>query len=110
MQEVALIVMSVKPELAMSGNLLTRTALAPFGCEETKRKHGEEEDKSAGRLAVPKFSDETRSEEQGFSGSGSNKKRDNKEGEDRRSEEPMQQDPDQAGKTMIRLREVECPA
>ena len=93
----------------MSGKLLTRTALAPFGCEETKRKH-EEEDKLAGRLAVPKFPGETRSEEQRFSGSGSNQKRDDKEGEDRRSEEPMQQDPDQAGKTTIRLRQVECPA
>ena len=33
LQESALIVMGVKPELAISGNLLTRTALAPFGCE-----------------------------------------------------------------------------
>ena len=57
--------MSVKPELAMSGKLLIRTALAPFGCEEIKIKHGEEEDKSADRLVVPKFPDEMRSEEEG---------------------------------------------
>ena len=98
MREAALIVMSVKPELAMSGKLLTRTALEPIGCEEIKIKHGEEEDKSAGGLVVPKFPDEMRTEEQGPSISGRNQKRDDKEGEDRRSEEPMQQDPDQAGK------------
>ena len=39
LQEAALMVMSMKPELAISGKLLTRTALAPFGCEETKIKH-----------------------------------------------------------------------
>ena len=89
LQEAALIVMSVKPELAISGKLMTRTALAPFGCEDIKIKHGEEEDKSAGRLVVPKFPDGTRSEEQGHSSSGRNQKRDDKEGEDRRSEGPM---------------------
>ena len=31
LHETALIVMDVKLELAISGNLLTRTALAPFG-------------------------------------------------------------------------------
>ena len=98
LREAALIVMSVKPELAMSGKLLIRTALAPFGCEEIKIKHGEEEDKSADRLVVPKFPDEMRSEEEGSSSSERNQKRDDKEGEDRRSEEPKQQDPDQAGK------------
>ena len=39
LQEAALIVLSVKLELAISGKLLTRTALAPFGCEENKIKH-----------------------------------------------------------------------
>ena len=72
LQEAALIVMNVKPELAKSGKLLTRTALAPFGCEEVKIKHGEEEDKSAGRLVIPKFPDVTGSEEQGPSSSGKN--------------------------------------
>ena len=38
------------------------------------------------------------SEEQGFSGSGRNRQRDDKEGEDRQPEEVMEQDPDQAGK------------
>ena len=78
---------------------MTKTALAPFGCEEVKIKPGEVEDKSAGRLVIPKFPDETGSEEQGPSSSGKNQKREYKEGENhRRSEEPMQQDPDQAGK------------
>ena len=58
LQEAALIVMSVKPELAISGKHLTSTALAPFGCEEVKMKHGENEDKSAGKLVVPRFSDD----------------------------------------------------
>ena len=99
LQEAALIVMNVKPELTISGRLLTRTALAPFGCEEIKIKHGEEEDTSAGRLVIPKFPDGTGSEEQGPSSSGKNRKRDDKEGEDqRRSEEPRHQEPDQAGK------------
>ena len=41
LQQAALIVMSVKKELAVSGKLLTGTAPAPFGCEEVKKKHGE---------------------------------------------------------------------
>ena len=64
LQGAALIVMSLKPELAMSGKLVTRTAIALFGSEEIKIKHVEEEDKSAGRLVVLKFPDETWSEEQ----------------------------------------------
>ena len=83
LQEAALIVVNVKPELVISGKLLTRTALAPFGCEKIKIKYGEEEDKSAGRLVVPKFPDGTRSEEQGPSCSGRNQKRDDKEAKDR---------------------------
>ena len=99
LQEAALIMMNMKPELTISGKLLTRTALAPFSCKEIKIKHGEEEDKSAGRLVISMFPDGTGSEEQGSSSSGKNQKRDDKEGEDqRRSEEPMQQDSDQAGK------------
>ena len=47
--------MSVKLELMVSGKLQTRTLLAPFGCEEVKVMHGEEEDRSAGRLVAPKF-------------------------------------------------------
>ena len=89
--------MSVKPELAISRKLLTRIALAPFGCQEIKIKHGEEEDKSAGRLVIPNFPDGTRTEGQGPSSSGRKQKRDYKE-EDRRSEELMEQDHDQAGK------------
>ena len=99
LQKAALIVMNVKRKLTISGSLLRRTALVPFGCEEIKIKHGEEEDKSAGRLAIPKFPVGTGSEEQGPSSSRKNQKRDDEEGEDHgRSEEPMQQDPDQAGK------------
>ena len=66
----------------MGGTLQTRTMLAPFGCEEVKIIHGEEEDQSAGRLVVPKFPDDAKDEEQGPSS----------------SEKPMQQDPDQAEK------------
>ena len=72
--------------------------LAPFGCEEIKIMHGVEEDRSAGRLVVPKFPDGTRNEEQGPSSSGKDQKRDDEDGGDRRSEELMQLDPDQAGK------------
>ena len=84
LQEAPLIVLNVKSELAISGKLWTRTALAPFGCEEVEMKHGEEEDKSAGRLFIPKFPVGTRSEEKGPSNSARNQKRDDKEGEDRR--------------------------
>ena len=85
------------PELAISGKLLTGTALAPFGCEELKIKHGEEKDKSSVRLVIPKFPGGTGSDKQGPSSSGKNQNRDDKEGENhRRSEEPTQQDPDQA--------------
>ena len=48
-----------------------------FGCEEVKIKHRKEEDKTKGKLVVPKFPDE----EQGPSGSARNQKRDDKEGE-----------------------------
>ena len=72
LQKAALIVMNVKRELTISGSLLTRTALVPFECNEIKIKHGEEEDKSAGRLALPKFPVGTGSEDQGPSSSGKN--------------------------------------
>ena len=98
LQYAALIVMTVKPELAIKGKLLTRTALAPFDCEEGKIKHEEEEYKSAGQLVVPKFPDELMNEEQGHSGSGRNQKRDDKKEEDRRPEEPMEQNSELAGK------------
>ena len=47
---------------------MTRTALATFGREEVKIKHGENEEKSAGKLVVPSFPDEKMSEERGPSG------------------------------------------
>ena len=53
--QASLILNSVKQELTVGGTLRTRTFLAPFGCEDIKRVHGEEEDKSAGILIVPKF-------------------------------------------------------
>ena len=90
LQEASLILISVRPELKMSGNLHTRTVLAPFDCEEVKVIHGEEENRSAGRLVIPNFPDRTRSEEQGPSNSGKNRKRDDELGGNRRSEEPMQ--------------------
>ena len=82
----------------MGGPLQTRTMLAPFGHEEVKVVHGEEEDQSAGRLVVPKLPDGATSEEQGPSSSGKNPRRDNGQGGSRRLEEPMHQDPDQAEK------------
>ena len=42
----------------MGGILQTRTFLAPFGCEEIKVVHGEEEDKSARTLLIPRFPEE----------------------------------------------------
>ena len=50
---------NVRPELAITGKLLNRTALAPFGYEEAKIKHGENDDNSAGKLVVPRLSVET---------------------------------------------------
>ena len=98
LQEAALIVMSVKPEIAILGNLLIRTALGPFGCEEVKIKHGGKEDRPAGKLVVPKFPVETMNDEQGQSGSGRNEGRVDEEKEDRQPEKAMEEDPDQAGR------------
>ena len=67
--EASLISTSVKPELTVGGTLWTRTFLAPFGYEEIKIVHGEEEDQSAGRLIIPKFPEGARTEEQGPSNS-----------------------------------------
>ena len=96
--EASLILTSVKPGLTVGGTLQTRIMLAPFGHEEVKVVHGEEEDHSAGRLIIPKFPDGARSEEQGPSNSGNNPRRDDGQGGSRQSEEPMQQDPDQTEK------------
>ena len=76
----------------MGGPLQTRTMLAPFGHEEVKVVHGEEEDQSAGRLVVPKLPDGATSEEQGPSSSGKNPRRDDGQGGSRRLEEPMHQE------------------
>ena len=95
--EASLILMSVKPGLTVGGTLQTKTILAPFGHEEVKVVHGEEEYQSAGRLIIPKFPD-GRSEEQVPSSSGKNPKRDDGQVGSRRSEKSKQQDPDQAEK------------
>ena len=94
--EASLILTSVKSEMKTLGTLQTRTFLAPFGCEEIKVIHGQEEDRSAGTLLIPKFPEEADNYEKGQSSS----KKDRSEGEDgqggsRQTEEPMQQD--QAG-------------
>ena len=68
LQKAASIVISVKPDLAISGKLLNKTALAPFGCEEVKIKQRENEDRSAGKIVVPKFPVETLNDGQGPSG------------------------------------------
>ena len=54
------------------------------------KKRRQNEDKSAGKLVVPKFPDEALNDEQVPSESVRNEERDNKEREDRRSEEPME--------------------
>ena len=96
--EASLILTSVKPELTVVGTLQTRNFLAPFGCEEIKVVHGEEEDGSAGTLIIPKFPEGADTGKQGPSRS----KRDKSEGDggqggSRQTEEPMQQDANQAG-------------
>ena len=95
--EASLILTSVKLELKVGGTLQTRTFLAPFGCEEIKVVHGEEEDGSAGTLVIPKFPEGADKEKQGPSSS----KKDMSEGDDgqggsRQAEEPMQQGANQA--------------
>ena len=67
--EASLILTSVKPELTVVGTLRTRIFLAPFGCEEIKAVHGEDEDRSAGTLIVTKFSEGTDNDKQGPSSS-----------------------------------------
>ena len=61
--------------MEISGKLLTRTALAPFGCGEVVIRYGECEDWSAGKLVVPKLPVEMMTDEQGPSGSGKTKER-----------------------------------
>ena len=73
--EASLISTSVKPGLTVGGTLQTRTTLAPFGHQEIKVVHGEEEDQSAGRLIIPKIPDGARSEEKGPSNSGRPRKK-----------------------------------
>ena len=73
LQEAALIVMNVRPESTQTGKLPTRTALAPFGCEEVEIRFAERKDRSAWELVEPKFPVETMIDEQGPSMSGKNK-------------------------------------
>ena len=96
--EATLILTNVKQELTVGGTLQTRNFLAPFGYEEIKVIHGEEEDKSAGRLIIPKFPEGVKTERQGTSNSKDRSEGDDGQGGSRRSEEPMQEDPDQAEK------------
>ena len=96
--EASLILTSVKQELTVGGTLQTRTFLAPFGYEVIKVVHGEEEDKSAGRLVIPKFPEGAKAEKQGPSNSKDTSEGDDEQGGSLRSEEPMQEDPDQVEK------------
>ena len=98
LSEASLILASVKPELKVGGTLQAITFLAPFGCEEIKVVHGEEEDGSAGTLIIPEFPEGTDTEKQELSSS----KKDTSEGDDgqegsRQTEKPMQQDANPAG-------------
>ena len=79
--EASLILTSVKSELTVVGTLRTRTFLAPFGCEEIKVVHGEEEDRAAGILIIPKFPEGTDNDKQGPSSS----KKDMSEGDDKQN-------------------------
>ena len=96
--EASLILTSLQPELTVRGTLQTGTFLAPFGYEETKVIHGEEEEESAGVLIIPKFPEGAKTEKQGPSNSKDTSEGDDEQGGSRRSEEPMHQDPDQAEK------------
>ena len=96
--EASLILTRVKQELTVGGTLQTRTFLASFGYEETKVVYGEEEDKSAGRLIIPKFPEGVKTEKQGPSTPRDTSGGNDGHGGSRRSEEPMQEDPDQAEK------------
>ena len=93
--EASLFLTNVKPGLTVGGTLQTRTMLAPFGHEEVKVVHGEEENQSTGRLVIPKFPDGARSEEQWPSNSGKNPRQDDGQGEgfDRRDIQPGLQFP-----------------
>ena len=94
--EASLILTSVKQEMKVGGILQTRTFLAPFGCEEIKVVHGEEEDRSADTLLIPRFPEEADNDEKGPSSSNKDKsEEDDGQGGSRQTEEPMQQD--QAG-------------
>ena len=91
--EASLILTSVKKEMKVGGIMQTRTFLAPFGCEEIKVVHGEEEDRSAGTLLIPRFPEEADNDEQGPLSSNKDKSEgDDGQGGSRQTEEPMQQD------------------
>ena len=111
LSEASLILTSVKPELKVRGTLQARTFLAPFGCEEIKVVHGEEEDGSAGTLIIPKFPEGADNEKQGSSSSKKDmSKGDDGQGGSRQAEEPMQQDASQAGGKTTGHRQEEYPA
>ena len=96
--ETSLILNNVEQGLRAGVKLQTRTFLAPFGYEEIKVVHGEEEDESAGRLIIPKFPEGAKTEMQGPSSSRDTSGGNDGQGGSRRSEEPMQEDLDQAEK------------
>ena len=69
-QEAAVIVMHVRPEMVAIGSLLTRDALVPLGYEKVVITHQEMQDLSAGDLLIPKLPEEEMEEkQQGPSGS-----------------------------------------
>ena len=95
--EASLNLTRVKSELKVGGTLQARTFLAPFGCEEIKLVHGEEEDGPAGTLIIPRFLEGADNDEQGPSSSNKDMTEgDDGQGGSRQTEEPMQQDADQA--------------
>ena len=58
MQEAAVIVMHVRPEMVAIGNLLTTDALTPLGCENVVITNQKMQDVSAGELLVPRYPEE----------------------------------------------------
>ena len=89
--EASLILTSVKQEMKVGGILQTRTLLAPFGCEEIKVVHGEEEDRSAGTLLIPRFPEEADNDQKAPSSSNKDKSEgDDGQGGSLQTEEPMQ--------------------
>ena len=106
--EASLILTSVKPGLTVGGALQTRTMLAPFGHEEVKVVHGEEENQSADRLVIPKFPDGVKSKGSQVQEKIRDEMMGREEAVDRKN--PCNRIPNKPRKKTIRLRQEGYPA